>query len=170
MPGVDLYICRSRHADDGFLRDFVGFETGAGKRGDAAGPAADATEQVILDGNKLAEGHSFFSVGATDITDDGRWLLEPKFDYLSGGVDIFVASIDGKRGFMRSDGSWLVEPKFDAARRHYSRSAPPFPPPRRPHRSVSGGSIWRRARDRHAWNPRVSYVASGAQCRFRFGP
>jgi hypothetical protein len=47
---------------------------------------------------------------------DGRWLLEPKFDYLSGGVDIFVASIDGKRGFMRSDGTWLIEPKFDAAR------------------------------------------------------
>jgi hypothetical protein len=47
---------------------------------------------------------------------DGRWLLEPKFDYLSGGGDIFVASIDGKRGFMRSDGTWLVEPKFDAAR------------------------------------------------------
>jgi hypothetical protein len=48
---------------------------------------------------------------------DGRWLLEPKFDTLSGGVDIFVASIDGKRGFMRSDGTWLIEPKFDAARR-----------------------------------------------------
>jgi hypothetical protein len=32
------------------------------------------------------------------------------------GSEIFVASIDGKRGFMRSDGSWLVEPKFDAAR------------------------------------------------------
>jgi WG containing repeat len=48
---------------------------------------------------------------------DGRWLLEPKFDYLSGGADIFVASIDGKRGFMRSDGTWLIEPKFDAARR-----------------------------------------------------
>jgi oligopeptidase B len=31
-------------------------------------------EQVILDGNKLAEGHAFFSIGATDITDDGRWL------------------------------------------------------------------------------------------------
>ena len=46
---------------------------------------------------------------------DGRWLLEPKFDYLSGGVDLFVASIDGKRGFMRSDGTWLIEPKFDAA-------------------------------------------------------
>jgi hypothetical protein len=46
----------------------------------------------------------------------GGWLLEPKFDYLSGGVDIFVASIDGKRGFMRSDGTWLIEPKFDAAR------------------------------------------------------
>jgi hypothetical protein len=48
---------------------------------------------------------------------DGRWLLEPRFDYLSGGLDIFVASIDGKRGFMRSDGTWLIEPKFDAARR-----------------------------------------------------
>jgi WG containing repeat len=49
-------------------------------------------------------------------TADGHWLLEPKFDYLSTGVGIFVASIDGKRGFMRSDGAWLIEPKFDAAR------------------------------------------------------
>jgi oligopeptidase B len=31
-------------------------------------------EQVILDGNQLAEGYAFFSIGATDITDDGRWL------------------------------------------------------------------------------------------------
>ena len=44
------------------------------KRGDAQGPAADAPEEVILDGNKLAEGHAFFAVGATDISDDGRWL------------------------------------------------------------------------------------------------
>ena len=44
------------------------------KAGSAAGPSPDAPEQVLLDGNKLAEGHSFFSVGATDITDDGRWL------------------------------------------------------------------------------------------------
>jgi oligopeptidase B len=44
------------------------------KRGSAVGPAPEALEQVLLDGNKLAEGHSFFSVGATDITDDGRWL------------------------------------------------------------------------------------------------
>jgi oligopeptidase B len=29
---------------------------------------------VILDGNELAEGHSFFAIGATDISDDGRWL------------------------------------------------------------------------------------------------
>lgn len=34
----------------------------------------DTPEQVILDGNQLAQGHAFFSVGATDITDDGRWL------------------------------------------------------------------------------------------------
>ena len=47
---------------------------------------------------------------------DGRWLLEPKFDYLSGGVDVFVASIDGKRGIMRADGSWQVKPRFEAAR------------------------------------------------------
>ena len=34
----------------------------------------DAPEQVILDGNLLAEGHPFFSIGTTDITDDGRCL------------------------------------------------------------------------------------------------
>ena len=33
-----------------------------------------AAEQVILDGNKMAEGQAFFSIGGTDITDDGRWL------------------------------------------------------------------------------------------------
>jgi hypothetical protein len=48
---------------------------------------------------------------------DGHWLLEPRFDYLSGGTDLFVASIAGRRGFMRSDGTWLIEPKFDAAAR-----------------------------------------------------
>jgi oligopeptidase B len=31
-------------------------------------------EEIVLDGNQLAEGHAFFSLGATDITDDGRWL------------------------------------------------------------------------------------------------
>jgi oligopeptidase B len=35
---------------------------------------ADAPEQIVLDGNRLAEGHTFFSLGATDIADDGRWL------------------------------------------------------------------------------------------------
>lgn len=34
----------------------------------------DTSEEVLLDGNQLAEGHSFFAIGATDITDDGRWL------------------------------------------------------------------------------------------------
>jgi len=33
-----------------------------------------APEQVLLDGNQLAEGHAFFAIGATDITQDGRWL------------------------------------------------------------------------------------------------
>jgi oligopeptidase B len=34
----------------------------------------DTPEQVILDGNQLAEGHAFFALGAVDISDDGRWL------------------------------------------------------------------------------------------------
>ena len=33
-----------------------------------------AAEEVILDGNKLAKGHSFMAIGDTDVTDDGRWL------------------------------------------------------------------------------------------------
>jgi len=37
-------------------------------------PPTDAPEHVLLDGNQMAEGHSFFAIGATDITDDGRWL------------------------------------------------------------------------------------------------
>ena len=44
------------------------------KRGGKAGPDGDAPENVILDGNEMAKGHAFFSIGSTDITDDGRWL------------------------------------------------------------------------------------------------
>ena len=44
------------------------------KRGGSAGPDVDAPEEVILDGNRLAQGHAFFSIGDTDISDDGRWL------------------------------------------------------------------------------------------------
>jgi oligopeptidase B len=44
------------------------------KRGGSPGPDADAGEEVVLDGNKLAAGHTFFAIGATEITDDGRWL------------------------------------------------------------------------------------------------
>ncbi|MGH9588880.1 MAG: S9 family peptidase [Terracidiphilus sp.] len=45
-----------------------------GEPGAEAAPPGDAVEEVVLDGNKLAEGHPFFAIGATDITDDGRWL------------------------------------------------------------------------------------------------
>jgi oligopeptidase B len=44
------------------------------RRRDANGTPEPATEQVILDGNALAEGHSFMAIGDTDVTDDGRWL------------------------------------------------------------------------------------------------
>src|SRR5580698_10507075 len=37
-------------------------------------PELDSPEEVLLDGNVLAVGHAFFSIGDTDITDDGRWL------------------------------------------------------------------------------------------------
>lgn len=33
-----------------------------------------APEEVLLDGNLLAEGQAFFAIGDTDVTDDGRWL------------------------------------------------------------------------------------------------
>ena len=38
-------------------------------------PASTTNEEhIILDGNQLAEGQAFFAIGATDISDDGRWL------------------------------------------------------------------------------------------------
>jgi len=40
----------------------------------ASAPDPDAEEKVLLDGNQLAEGHAFFAIGTTDITDDGHWL------------------------------------------------------------------------------------------------
>ena len=42
------------------------------KRGSPSGPEGD--EEVILDGNALAEGHAFFAIGGTDISDDARWI------------------------------------------------------------------------------------------------
>jgi oligopeptidase B len=44
------------------------------RAGMTQGPDADAAEEVVLDGNALAERHAFFAIGDTDITDDGRWL------------------------------------------------------------------------------------------------
>ena len=44
------------------------------RAGTASGPNSDAAEQIILDGNELAKGNAFFAIGATDLTNDGRWL------------------------------------------------------------------------------------------------
>jgi len=44
------------------------------RRGADTGPDPNAPEEIVLDGNKLAEGHAFFALGAIEITDDGRWL------------------------------------------------------------------------------------------------
>ena len=44
------------------------------KRGGEQGPAADAAEEIVLDGNLLAEGQAFFAIGDTSISTDGEWL------------------------------------------------------------------------------------------------
>jgi oligopeptidase B len=44
------------------------------KRGAAGGPDPDAPEEVILDGNVLADEFPYFAIGGLDISDDGRWL------------------------------------------------------------------------------------------------
>jgi oligopeptidase B len=43
-------------------------------RGGVAGPDSGAPEEIVLNGNNLAKGHAFFAIGATEISDDGRWL------------------------------------------------------------------------------------------------
>lgn len=44
------------------------------KRGTASGPNEDGDEEVLLDGNVMAEGHAFFAIGAVDVSDDARWM------------------------------------------------------------------------------------------------
>jgi oligopeptidase B len=44
------------------------------KPGTTTGPNADATEEVILNGNVLADAFPFFAIGDTDISDDARYL------------------------------------------------------------------------------------------------
>jgi oligopeptidase B len=44
------------------------------KKGSFSGPNEDAEEEVLLDGNVLAEGQAFFAIGAMDVSDDGKWL------------------------------------------------------------------------------------------------
>ena len=44
------------------------------KIGLGSGPLHNAPEEVLLDGNEMAEGHPFFAIGAVDVSDDGRWL------------------------------------------------------------------------------------------------
>jgi oligopeptidase B len=48
------------------------------KRGGPAGANADAAEEVLLDGNQLAQGHAFFAIGDTDIaTTAAGWHIRP---------------------------------------------------------------------------------------------
>jgi oligopeptidase B len=44
------------------------------KKGTFSGPGEEAEEEVYLDGNEMAQGYAFFSIGTIDISDDGRWM------------------------------------------------------------------------------------------------
>jgi len=68
-------FCRKRASDTDLGAPFMAQSHRAmsGKTENSE-PGNDAPEQIILDGNKLAEGQAFFAIGATDISDDGRWL------------------------------------------------------------------------------------------------
>ncbi len=44
------------------------------RRGGPDGPAADAPDEVLLDGNALAEGHSFFRVSSVEVSPDGTMV------------------------------------------------------------------------------------------------
>jgi oligopeptidase B len=48
--------------------------SGAAQRREASGRGALPGEEILLDGNELAEGHEFFSLGTFDVSPDGRWL------------------------------------------------------------------------------------------------
>ena len=45
------------------------------QKGSASAPDPAATEEILIDGNQLAEGESFFAIGDMAISDDGNWLL-----------------------------------------------------------------------------------------------
>ncbi|WP_461205810.1 WG repeat-containing protein [Clostridium sp. DL1XJH146] len=47
----------------------------------------------------------------------GKWVIEPKFDYLSlfeeGLAEAGINGKYGKHGFVNENGKWIIEPKFD---------------------------------------------------------
>ena len=86
-----------------------------------------------LDARAFRRGRPRAGRDARNVKIDGKWgrigptaagCSSPDSITSRVDLDIFVASIDGKRGFMRSDGTWLIEPRFDAAARRRHRSRP----------------------------------------------
>jgi len=68
-------LCRRRAIGDQALRA-PSFRLFSGERvgSQESQPPSDQPEEVFLDCNLLAKGHAFFSIGDTEITDDGCWL------------------------------------------------------------------------------------------------
>lgn len=73
-------------------------------------PIFDEIKPASHDTRNVRIGNKWGRIGT-----DGRWVLAAKFDHLSQGSHLIVATIDGKRGILNGDGTWLIEPKFDAA-------------------------------------------------------
>jgi oligopeptidase B len=68
-------FCRRRAIGDQALRA-PSFRLFSGERvgSQESQPPSDQPEEAFLDCNLLAAGHAFFSIGDTEITDDGCWL------------------------------------------------------------------------------------------------
>ena len=111
---------------------------------------------MILDGNQLAEGHAFFAIGATDISDDGRWLAYTTDTTGFRQYTLHIKDLDTGEtlpGEVERVGSvvWAADNR---------RS---FTPSRTRSRSAStsfGGTRWARRTPRTCWSIRTTTSAS----------
>jgi oligopeptidase B len=102
--------------------------------------AADAPEEVTLDLNALAEGHPFLALGASAVSDDGRWLAYTLDftgfrDYTLFVKDLTTGALGPERIEKVGSVAWAADPatlfyvtEDDAKRPHrlwrHARSAP----------------------------------------------
>ncbi len=71
------------------------------KRGSLSGPDEDAAEEILLDGNALAEGHKYFQIGAFAPSPNHK-LLAYSVDYT--GDEVFTVSVKNLETGAESEG------------------------------------------------------------------